>query len=217
MSSVGDQLKPALQLASQLISHERTLQWFTHVSHSRYVRQEKGPSVLVGNSEFISKPMLNMIKQELLVVSRIVKFGWLGNSKTMDGVSIDGISIPCLRDLARLLAGSNAAFEPEHEIWFPSILISVSMLHAALQHKHRGGTPVAQRTFQFLLARLLVHKLAHVWVAYCHGFKAVEPLVYPGECLPECGFSFEIFVFGAILRTSLDNDNDETILATTLA
>jgi hypothetical protein len=216
MSILHDQLRPAFQLASQLITNERTLQWFTYVRFSTFISQENGPNVL-HSSEPILPYMLDKVKVELLAISPRVQFGWMGSSVACNST---GVTINTLGQLANLLASDEVEgtyFEREHSEWLPSILINVSLLHTALQHKHRGATPIAQRILQLALAKLLIHELAHVWFFRCHKFQGqnhLEPTVYPGEAFPQCGFSFETFIFGA--RLQLDG-NGEILLVTALA
>jgi hypothetical protein len=110
------------------------------------------------------------------------------------------------------------ALHANDEDWYPFVFLQVDFFHQALQHCYHGATRVQQESFQFELAKTLVHELAHVWTAFCHPEStsggAIEPLAFLCDAFPEAGFSWEQFTFGANLGPSRFED---VLLARTFA
>lgn len=207
-----DQLRPTLQLASKLITHERALQWFAHVKHGHYYTQGDAPPILLRNAGPLTEDMLEVAKLELLNLSNFLKLSWIGGAhgKRIYGLyccDLDSVADVCSLPLIRYFGLPRAQI--------PTIVISVKLLKKAPQHSRQGATLVAQRVAQFQLASTLVHELAHAFTCFCHGGRRdyKEPLVFPTEALPEAGYSFNNFIFGAVVQSIAE----ETLFAADVA
>jgi hypothetical protein len=193
-------LIPALQLASQLITNDRALQWFAHVRFSECIQSGAGPKLLVRQDGPITPAMLHLVKSELEFLAGIVKFSWIGSLKE----SFGAVTCPAPMLVAQTLHDSGlpqSAYPAWTKRWSPTILCNVEDLHTAMR---RGRT--------------LAHEMAHVWTGWCFDWACfgVEPLVFPTDEFPESGFSFETFIFGSEINTYSANGIDDVLLSTSL-
>jgi hypothetical protein len=215
---VLEQLCPALRLATMFITHDCALQWFAHVRFSEETARTDGVKMLKRPAGSITSEQLSIVKYDLLALTEKLKFTWGSGSYF---ASIKGLTLCRASGVAGLLYSctykkppsdaARTALLANDDDWYPFVFLHIDFFYRALQYCHHGATRAQLESFQFELATLLVHELAHVWMAFCHPVSSAsgpcsEPLACPCDAFPEAGFSWEQSIFGASLHPSQFED-----------
>ncbi|KAF2829505.1 hypothetical protein CC86DRAFT_404143 [Ophiobolus disseminans] len=204
LGEVRDVLQPAFQLASCFISDDRALEWFVHVRYATMLPVQAGPGILIRRAGPITSHMLGSVKKGLLGLAGRVPITFASRI-LVDKKGHDASAAAChnFYQILRILKAPRSEYLKNSAVCNnyrrSMIVLRLDFFYQALQHHHCATTPAQKRCFQFFLAILLLHELAHTWLGICHpSIKTKgDAIVHATDCFPEAGFSWEKFMFDA--------------------
>jgi hypothetical protein len=72
MGEIGEELLPALQLATMFISHPSSLEWFTHVFYGEPIRPTNDAKMLVDPSPSQSPDSMHDVQETILILGSLL-------------------------------------------------------------------------------------------------------------------------------------------------
>jgi hypothetical protein len=200
-----DLVKPALALASKLITDPHMLLWWLHVRHG-------SPTFLNGcvgikeDPENIPSDALEAIARDFEKIAGSVKFTFLCHDDMKGAVARYSTNVHGLRRTFENAAESRGYSRPKG-MWYnqwsaaeqDTILLHEQYYHIPFEEdRYESGQQLAHH---FQLAATLVHELGHLavqtWRSEISRFN--EPLAHADDGFPEAGNSWENFAFGGHL------------------
>lgn len=223
MEEVYGQLFPALRLATMFVTNERALQWFAHILFSEIAHGPDGIKILIRPVGEITKEQMDTVRKDLVALADKRKVTWGSGgmfNEDSQGAFSYGLCCPTVSSVIATIHQATSEKPLDREgrkllrprvlrEFNPILFLNIAWFHRALRHRHHGASRARQETHQFTLARIIMHELGHAWVSFCHpkNLCKPEPLAFPCDVIPESGFSWEHFIFGAsIVGTNLTAD-----------
>ncbi|KAF2659171.1 hypothetical protein K491DRAFT_216684 [Lophiostoma macrostomum CBS 122681] len=222
--SIADQayaaMRPALALATKLITTDEALGWWIHVLYGEarndghsHAYANTGAGAGTGGRPYLApnalESNLSQAKADLAArwdaLSSILVFYW--RASTVRGRSVcattasNALQVLCeLRGVPYTPPSISAGAGVGAHTFSPRIgLSSIFLYHLISPVARQARTACEEMRVQMYLAVTLVHELAHVFVESVGFAGGYEPYIYRTDLMPEAGFSWEIWTFGVIL------------------
>jgi hypothetical protein len=204
-------IKPALRLATKLIQCPELTSWWIHIRLGKL--RKDGPTgrwyleeTLEENDPMIAQHVLAETWQRL---SNTTTIYWFPQDEQMyEKTVVFGINSPCiLRALCLFdpVAGKHC-HHPELCPLVQHIGLNTCYLYALLSPEARKGrTPCEEMRLQFLITKVLVHEIAHGTARLNREYRG-EPFAFLNDLMPEMCVSWELYVFGAKINVTSNEE-----------
>jgi hypothetical protein len=189
-------IKPALKLASRLLTEEFPLRWFAHLTFGERRRKPTGQVYIVPTPKSLSAEAIDEVKENIRNVGKLVTFMWDPHGRCCNDAH--GLTLNAKEGLDSYREFQQSDWPPTHRPARPGYARPLVVINRGFQDYFLGNMQLSQDEeyrVLLMLAVTLVHEFTHAYNFWLSPDRH-EPCWSISEKDSELGWSWEHMVMG---------------------